>query len=153
MATPRPDPTPNCLCLQGHEEVTFHEEGSLGLGLVKQKSLVDGQDYFVVRTITPGSVAEGKPDLRTGQILHTVQGETVENLTLPQVGLAAADPMPSLWCPSDDRCAHRAPALAACSGGTVLHCTFSSLPRQICRQIALTVWRARAGCLPVRAFS
>jgi hypothetical protein len=57
-----------------------------------------------------------------------VQGETVENLTLPQVGLAAADPMPSLRCQSDDRCAHHAPALAACLGGTVLHCTFSSLP-------------------------
>ena len=67
------------------EEVTFHDPGPLGMQLVKQVSVRDGQEYFVLNSITPGSPADNKPDLRTGQILQSISGELASNFTLPQL--------------------------------------------------------------------
>jgi hypothetical protein len=70
----------------GHgEKVTFTEPGPIGMVLSKRASKTDGKDYMVIDKISPGKQAEKMPQLHLGLILKSVNGESVEHLSVADV--------------------------------------------------------------------
>ena len=69
----------------GHfEDVSFEQAGPLGLVIKERTSKADGETYFVLESIAPGSLADQMAALKSNMLLQKIQGESVNGLTLAQ---------------------------------------------------------------------